>query len=53
MQGVVQSDLFLDGNTINGNVFGVKFWYSTGTDKEMSCNNVVNAPFGNPLDAAR
>jgi hypothetical protein len=44
MVGVVQNDLYLDGNTINGNVFEVKFWYSTGADKEMSCNNVVNAP---------
>jgi len=44
--GVDHSNLYIDGNTINSGATGVDFWGSLGTNKVMTCNNVVTVPEG-------
>jgi hypothetical protein len=40
------SDLYIDGNTITSNDGGVHLWNSQGTNKVMTCNNIVNVAAG-------
>lgn len=40
------SNLYIDGNTIVSPACGVAFWQSGGTNKVMTCNNTVTAPWG-------
>ena len=55
--GVDHSNLFVDGNTITSDGDGIGFWSSIGTNKIVTCNNVINVPGGskkvswNPADS--
>jgi len=40
------SDLYIDGNTIVSPACGVTLWQSGGSNKVMTCNNTVTAPWG-------
>ena len=40
------SDLYIDGNTIVSPACGVSLWQSGGSNKVMTCNNTVTAPWG-------
>ncbi len=43
---VDNSDFYIDGNTIVSPACGVALWQSGGTNKVMTCNNTVTAPWG-------
>lgn len=40
-QGADQSGMFIDGNTICAASTGIKFWNSLGSDKLITCDNII------------